>query len=127
MFSSIRIAIILFCISALGAGYWYVQKLQSDLETSRANVAKLEIVAATNQATIAKMESNMAMLEENNQQLSKNLQEASAYKDELIAKLQKHDLSRLSLKKPGLIESRINNGTKEVFDALECLSGNCNP
>lgn len=127
MFSSIRIAIILFCISAVGAGYWYVQKLQSDLQTARENVAKLEVVAATNQATIQKMESNMAMLEENNQQLSQDLQEASAYKDELIAKLQKHDLSRLSLRKPGLIESRINNGTKEVFDDLECLSGNCNP
>jgi len=50
------------------------------------------------------------------------LQEATAYKDELISKLQRHDLSRLSLRKPGLIEKRINDGTSQVFDDLEKLS-----
>ena len=43
---------------------------------------------------------------------------------ELIEKLQKHDLTRLSLKKPGLIEKRINDGTKELFESFESLTGN---
>ena len=31
----------------------------------------------------------------------------------------RHDLTKLAAVKPGLIEKRINNGTKEVFDELE--------
>lgn len=32
----------------------------------------------------------------------------------------KHDLTRLARAKPGLIESRINAGTKRVFAVIEC-------
>ena len=44
------------------------------------------------------------------------------YKNDLISKLQKHDLTRLSHQKPGMIEKRINNGTQKVFDSLESLT-----
>ena len=44
------------------------------------------------------------------------------YRNELISKLQKHDLTRLSHQKPGMIEKRINNGTQKVFDSLESLT-----
>ena len=57
-------------------------------------------------------------------ELQLELAEATKYKDELINKLQKHDLTRLSLKKPGLIEKRINNGTKKLFESFESLTGN---
>ena len=48
--------------------------------------------------------------------------EAEKYKDELLNKFQRHDLSLLSLKKPGLIEKRVNNATKKVFDDIERLT-----
>jgi len=50
------------------------------------------------------------------------LDAAEDYKNELIGKLQKHDLTRLSYRKPGLIEKRINNGTQNIFDSLESLT-----
>jgi len=34
----------------------------------------------------------------------------------------RHNLSKLAAARPGLIETRVNNGTKEVFDALEADS-----
>jgi len=40
----------------------------------------------------------------------------------LIAKLRKHDLSRLSQLKPGLVERRINNGTKQLFESFESIT-----
>ena len=109
-----------------GAKYYY-DSTQARIAQLQENNAKLEVANQTNQATINRLAQDAAALESQNQQLSKDLQEASKYKDELIAKLQKHDLSRLSLRKPGLIESRINNGTKQVFDTLESISGNTNP
>jgi hypothetical protein len=109
-----------------GAKYYY-DSTQARIAQLQENNAKLTIANETNQATINRMAQDAVQLEAQNQQLTKDLQQASAYKDELIAKLQKHDLSRLSLKKPGLIEKRINDGTKKVFDALESLSGGSNP
>ena len=34
----------------------------------------------------------------------------------------RHNLSKLAAAKPGLIEKRVNNGTKEVFDGIEADS-----
>ena len=31
----------------------------------------------------------------------------------------RHNLNKLALAKPGLIEKRVNNGTKDVFDTIE--------
>jgi glyceraldehyde-3-phosphate dehydrogenase/erythrose-4-phosphate dehydrogenase len=45
------------------------------------------------------------------------------YVYEKIDKLRKHDLAKLSLKKPGLVEKKINNGTKKLFRSLESLTG----
>ena len=36
----------------------------------------------------------------------------------------RHNLSKLAAAKPGLIETRVNNGTKEVFDSIEQDSRN---
>ena len=34
----------------------------------------------------------------------------------------RHNLSKLAAAKPGLIEKRVNNGTKEVFNSIEADS-----
>ena len=61
------------------------------------------------------------------EELTKDLQTkinaANAYKDVLIGKLRKHDLAKLSLKKPLLVEKKINNGTSKLFESLEAISG----
>ena len=126
----IRIYIMIVVVGLVGGAIYgakyYYDSTQARIAQLQENNAKLEIANQTNQDTINKMAQDQVALEAANQQLSSDLQEASKYKDELIAKLQKHNLSALSLKKPGLIENRINNGTKEVFDALESLSGRPN-
>jgi hypothetical protein len=58
-----------------------------------------------------------------NSDLRANLDKANEYKDVLIGKLRKHDLSRLSLKKPLLVEKRINAATAKLFKSLEVMSG----
>lgn len=46
----------------------------------------------------------------------------SAEKENLSNKLMKHDLEELSRRKPALVETRINNGTKELFDSFATIS-----
>jgi len=55
-------------------------------------------------------------------------QQATAETRRLNAIFAEHDLTRLALAKPGLIERRINSGTASAFRMLECASrGECEP
>ena len=118
MFSSIRIALLLFVIGAAGGGYFYVQKLQSDLETARANVAKMEVAVQTSEASLKLVQEETARLGALNQQLSSDLQRAEQYGDELRNTLQKHNLTHLANKKPGLIQKRMQDATDKLWDDL---------
>lgn len=104
-----------------GAKYYY-DTTQNTIAALRDNNAKLEIANETNTATINQLNNDARLAEAENAELQASLQAAEAYKDELVQKLQKHDLSRLSVRKPGLIERRINDGTAQVFDDLENLT-----
>ena len=57
-----------------------------------------------------------------------NLQRANARieaeKDQYLEIFRKHNLDKLALVKPGLIETRVNNGTKAVFEDIENDSKN---
>ena len=104
-----------------GAKYYY-DTTQNTIAALRENNVKLEVANETNQATINQLTNDARVAQEQNTQLQASLQAAEEYKDELVLKLQKHDLSRLSIRKPGLIERRINIGTQQVFDDLENLT-----
>ena len=122
MFSSIRIAIILVVITAAAGGFFYVKKLQSDLETARANVAKMEVALETSENSLKLERAETVRLGELNLQLSSDLQKAEQYGDELRATLQKHNLTHLANKKPGLIEKRMQNATNKLWDDLESIT-----
>jgi hypothetical protein len=82
----------------------------------------MEVVQQQNETVLRSLTSEATRLNELNFNLQENLNAAEDYKNELIGKLQKHDLTRLSYRKPGLIEKRINNGTQNIFDSLESLT-----
>ena len=45
--------------------------------------------------------------------------EMQAEMDDYLSIFKRHDLTKLARVKPGLIEPRINNGTKKVFEQIE--------
>jgi len=88
----------------------------------RENNAKLELVAESNALALEEATQFATQMEEQNLELQENLQQAEVYKDSLIEKFRDHDLTRLSLKRPGMIQLRINDATKKVFDDIESLT-----
>ena len=125
MFKIYGLILIIGIVGATGFGAkYYYDTTQNKIAVLQDSNAKLEIVAETNQNTINKLQEDNAKMNELSNELQVELAAATKYKDELIEKLQKHDLTRLSLKKPGLIEKRINNGTKQLFESFESLTGN---
>ena len=122
MFSSIRIAMILVLLAGAGGAFLYVKNLQKNLEIARANVAKMEVAVQTSEASLKLERAETVRLGELNNQLSSDLQKAEQYGDELRATLQKHNLTHLANKKPGLIEKRMQNATNKLWDDLESIT-----
>ena len=61
--------------------------------------------------TVSKAEATIAQLEANN--------DMQAEMDDYLSIFKRHDLTRLARAKPGMVEPRINNGTKKVFEQIE--------
>ena len=83
----------------------------------------MEQAAELQNNTIATLEADAKKYAQLNKELHTKLEKANDYRNTLIEKLRKHDLAKLSLKKPGLVEKKINNGTKKLFRSLELMSG----
>ena len=113
---------ILVLLAGAGGAFLYVKNLQKNLEIARANVAKLEVAVQTSEASLKLERAESARLGELNNQLSTDLQKAEQYGDELRATLQKHNLTHLANKKPGLIEKRMQNATDKLWNDLESLT-----
>jgi multidrug resistance efflux pump len=122
MFGSLKIAMILILLAGAGGGFMYVKNLQSNLEVARANAAKLEAAVETSEASLKLLKEDNARLNALSNQLNEDLRKAEQYGDELRATLQKHNLTHLANKKPGLIEKRMQNATDKLWDDLESIT-----
>jgi hypothetical protein len=95
---------------AIGGAWYYVTSTQERIETLIANDVKLRMAKQVLDNTINTLVADQKKFAKLNTNLRANLDKANDYKDVLIGKLRKHDLSRLSLKKPLLVEARILSG-----------------
>jgi phage host-nuclease inhibitor protein Gam len=124
----IRLYAIIIVIGILGAAAWgakyYYDTTQATIATLRENNAKLETANQINQETIAQQQEDAIKMAELNSQLTSDLQKAEQYGDELRSTLNKHNLTHLANKKPGLIEQRMQNATNKLWDDLESITGN---
>ena len=80
-------------------------RLETALETETASREQAEKNLKVQLEAVGKLtEANTAMQEE---------------MDDYLSIFKRHDLTKLARVKPGLIEPRINNGTKKVFEQIE--------
>jgi len=120
----ILLMLILMFGSVAGGGYFYYKDTQATIRQLEANNAQLKIVAEDNQRTIETLQENVERSNELSNELNSKLQESETRRNQLISTFRRHDLTVLTLKKPGLIEKRVNSGTQKAFDAFESITGN---
>ena len=122
----LRIYILIVVLGLVGGvvygGYYYYKDTQARIQTLTENSAKLEQATQTQKQTIDTLIADAEKFAKLNSELQLELVRANDYKNELIGKLRRHDLTRLSQQKPGLIEKRINNGTKKLFESFESIT-----
>jgi len=107
----------LLVVSALF--YYYYGISQEQIANLQKNNATLNYAVEEQQQTIETLQKDFELqtqsLSDMQEQQQKNQLEMQRYLD--IFK--RHNLSKLAAAKPGLIEKRVNNGTKSVFDSIE--------
>ena len=118
------VLVLLLFSSLVGGGYFYYTDTQSRIAQLQENNAQLKIAAEDNQRTIDTLQETAARNQALSDELQAKLNESESRRNKLIEVFGKHDLTRLALKKPGLIETRVNNGTKKAFDDIESITGN---
>ena len=122
----IKIYILVVVLGLVGGviygGLYYYKDTQARIAILTENSAKLEQAANTQKQTIDTLVEDAEKYRELNKELNTKLEAANEYKNKLIGKLRKHDLAKLSMQKPKMVEKRINNGTKRLFESLEKLT-----
>jgi prefoldin subunit 5 len=122
----IKIYILLFVVGFVGStaygGYYYYKDTQNRIKILTENSAKLESAKQAQDNTIKALVEDADKYRKLNKDLGRELQKAESYRNKLIGKLRKHNLSRLSQQKPKLVEEKINRGTQKLFESLRRIT-----
>ena len=75
-------------------------------------------------AAIESLQNDFKLQTEGLLELQSKTQQYEAEMQRYLDVFKRHDLSKLAFAKPGLIEPRVNKGTKNVFENIEEISRN---
>ena len=123
IFSGLKILLVVGLLASAGGGFMYIKNLKANLEIAKANVAKLEVAVETSEKSLALLKKDNERLNQLTDQLNVDLRKSEQYGDELRATLNKHNLTHLANKKPGLIEKRMQGKTDALWKDLESITG----
>ena len=96
-----------------------IARLESNAIILKENAVKLETAFEAEKLAREQSEKNLELQLKAVGELTEKNTEMQAEMDDYLSIFKRHDLTKLARAKPGLIEPRINNGTKKVFDAIE--------
>ena len=119
----ILVAVIGLVGGAVYGAYFYYNDTQNRIRILTENAAQLEIATQTQKNTIDTLVQDAEQNAELAKERNTRLEAANNYKNQLIGKLRKHDLSRLSQQKPLLVEGKINHATKKLLTEFETITG----
>ena len=96
-----------------------IAQLEKNNVVLKENSVRLETALETETASREQAERNLKVQLEAVGKLTEANTEMQAEMDDYLSIFKRHDLTKLARVKPGLIEPRINNGTKKVFEQIE--------
>lgn len=96
-----------------------IARLEANAVVLKENAAKLNVAFESEKAARERSEQNLQIQLQAVSDLSEKNTEMQAEMDDYLSIFKRHDLTKLARVKPGLIEPRINKGTKDVFEAIE--------
>ena len=125
----VKLVLILLILGGIGYGLWYVTGLRANLAVSQENGRKMEQAMQEQQEAIAQMQREAEQIKEINKDLDTKIKAQQADYKTLENKFEttksgkKRDFGGTAVKKPGLVERAINNGSLDAMRCLEIASG----
>ena len=113
---------LLIIVAFLGGAFYYYKDTQARLQQAAENLAKAETAAKANEEAVRQLTKHAEEMQAAMNGLQNDLKAAEAYQDKLAQKLRKHNLTLLTLKKPELIETRVNNASKKLLEEFEAIT-----
>jgi hypothetical protein len=104
--------------SVVGVGVGYVKYTNDIIQDLMVDVETYKSASEECESTLKLKKRSEENQAKDLTELGKNLIKAESYNDELRAKLGRHNLLYLAAKKPKLIEKRINDATKKIFNDI---------
>jgi hypothetical protein len=108
MFKGAKIYLVLTIIGILTGGWFYMQRLQANIDTLKINNSKLSTAVDNKDGEIKRLNANIVEVKEINTRISEKSAELRSEVIGLRDTLSKHDLGFLAANKPALIENIIN-------------------
>ena len=103
-------------IVVMGLGGWFLWNENQEL--NKLNLA-YEVKFEEQERTLQAVQQNLELTAKNLQNLQVQNQAYEAEMSEYLDIFRRHNTAKLASAKPGMLETRFNNATKEVFDAIE--------
>ena len=128
MFAMLKMLPIMIVLA--GAGYAYhttvvsqkeavIARLEANAVTLKENAIRLETAFEKEKTARERSEQNLQRQLQVVGELTEKNNSMQAEMDDYLSIFKRHNLTKLARAKPGLIEPRINNGTKDVFRVIE--------
>ena len=120
MFSKILLGVIL-CMGITFAGFYqFIHKpLLGQVAQQQVLLAAQEFREQEQMKTIEALQNNLVKTTESLNVMTTRNSEIEGEMSRYLDIFRRHNLGKLAAAKPGLIEPRINKGTKDVFDSIE--------
>ena len=119
----IKIYMLIIVLGLVGGvvygGFYYYKDTQARIATLTENSAKLEMAAKTQKNTIDTLVADAKKFQQLNSELNVKLVNATKYKNNLLSKLRKINLKKLSAEEPAVWEKKINNASKKLLESFE--------
>jgi hypothetical protein len=110
---------LLFVVGILGGAAWYYYSTELTITNLRNENTVLVEATVQNRITINNLEADATNNEEAYKTLAADFKRAGIHQKQLLKVLHRHDLTTLATEKPGLVEKRINDATKALFEDLQ--------
>lgn len=131
--SGIKMALLASLAVAAGLFYWHYTDVKAQRDVALATVGAMEVAKTVQDATIVDQRSAIASWAKHQVQMQTTLKamanaqvESGKAARRLNDVLAKHNLTKLSLAKPKLIERRINSGTADIIRMLNAATATSN-
>lgn len=126
----LKMALLAALVAAGGVFYWHYTNVKAERDAALAQVGALTAAKAVQDQTIVSLEKTVGEWKAQADRFQSTLDkladaqvQATAEQRKLNDILGKHDLEALSLAKPGLIENRINAGSRSILLEFETATG----